>query len=70
VEWFRLAAAQGNAEVLFNLAVSHSNGEGVPQDYDAALRLFKRAAALGYAEAAAEVDELQAQLGARSGRRA
>jgi len=54
VKWFRLAAAQGFPDALFNLG--HENG--VSQDYDAALLLYRRAATEGPAAAAAKVEEL------------
>ncbi|KAJ1450717.1 hypothetical protein M885DRAFT_447392 [Pelagophyceae sp. CCMP2097] len=52
VSWYRLAAAQGDADALFNLGDCYTDGEGVPQDDDEAQRLFKRAAAEGHAGAA------------------
>mmetsp|Transcript_18308 Transcript_18308/g.63088 ORF Transcript_18308/g.63088 Transcript_18308/m.63088 type:complete len:121 (-) Transcript_18308:106-468(-) len=68
VRWYRLAAAQGYADALFNLGACHANGHGVPQDYHEALRLFKRAAAKGHAGAAAQVERLGPRLAAHSGR--
>ncbi len=68
VQWFRLAAAQGDADALFNLGVCHVNGDGVPQDYHEALRLYKRAAAKGHPGAAGAVDELEAHLAAQRSR--
>mmetsp|Transcript_18307 Transcript_18307/g.63084 ORF Transcript_18307/g.63084 Transcript_18307/m.63084 type:complete len:86 (-) Transcript_18307:106-363(-) len=65
---YRLAAAQGYADALFNLGACHANGHGVPQDYHEALRLFKRAAAKGHAGAAAQVERLGPRLAAHSGR--
>jgi hypothetical protein len=59
--WFRLAAAQGDAEGLFILGACHENGEG-PQDDDEALRCYKRAAAKGHAGAAAAVKRLETWL--------
>jgi hypothetical protein len=67
VKWFRLAAAQGDSDALFNLATCYANGHGAPRDDHEALRLFKRAAAEGDADAAARVKELTNWLAARSG---
>jgi hypothetical protein len=68
VKWYRLAAAQGYAEALFNIAACHYYGQGAPRDLHEALRLYKRAAAQGHAGAAAEVEELRALLAAGHGR--
>jgi TPR repeat protein len=39
VKWYRLAAGQGHAQRRYNLASGYENGgQGVPQDYTAALR--------------------------------
>jgi len=66
VSWYRLAAAQGDADALFNLGDCYTDGEGVPQDDDEAQRLFKRAAAKGHAGAAGMV-ELEALAARASG---
>ena len=44
-KWYRLAAAQGNAEAQFNLGIMYANGHGVPQDYVQAHKWFNLAAA-------------------------
>jgi hypothetical protein len=62
VKWFRLAVAQGEPEALLNLGWCLSQTARA-QDFDAALRLFKRAAAKGNAAAAAEVERLAARSG-------
>jgi len=62
LKWFNLAAAQGDLDALFNLGMCHANGQGVLRDDDAALRLYKRAAAEGHADAAEAVAELEAIL--------
>ena len=45
------AAEQGDAVAQFNLGVMYYGGEGVPQDYEEALRWYKLAAEQGYAVA-------------------
>ena len=45
LKWFRLAAAQGDADEQFNLGVMHGNGQGVPDDYVQAHKWFNLAAA-------------------------
>jgi len=64
VKWYRLAAAQSLPDALFNLGTCYGLGHGVPQDLNEALRLFKRAAAEGYAGAPAAVDKLLAAVAA------
>ncbi|KAJ1459323.1 hypothetical protein M885DRAFT_560663 [Pelagophyceae sp. CCMP2097] len=64
VQWYRLAAAQGDAGALDNLGSCYGKGFGVPQDDHEALRLYKRAAAKGDAGAAAAVEKLSARLAA------
>ena len=51
LKWYRLAAAQGDAEAQLNLGVMYAHGHGVPQDYAEALKWFRLAAAQGHAEA-------------------
>lgn len=43
----RLAAERGEASAQFELGARHAGGEGVPQDWAAALAWFRRAAAAG-----------------------
>lgn len=38
VRWYRMAAAQGNADAMNNLGVSYSSGLGVRQDFAEAVR--------------------------------
>ena len=38
VKWYRLAAAQGNADVQFNLGTMYYDGKGVTQDYAEAVK--------------------------------
>ena len=44
-KWFRLAAAQGDAEAQHNLGVLYRRGQGVPQDYVEAHKWLNPAAA-------------------------
>jgi len=62
IEWWLLVAEQGNASALYYLGACYAIGEGLPVDLDEALRLYKRAAAKGHAEAAAEAKQLGAFL--------
>jgi TPR repeat protein len=64
VRWYRLAAAEGHADALYNLGACYANGPGVPRDIDEALRLYKRAAAEGHAGAVEEVEHLRGFLAA------
>ena len=50
-QWYRLAAAQGDAWAQLDLGVLYSHGHGVPQDSTEALKWFRLAAAQGLAEA-------------------
>jgi len=40
VKWYRLAAAQGLPDALYNLGMCYEYGEGVPEDDHEALRLY------------------------------
>ena len=51
LKWFRLAAAQEDADAQFNLGAMSHNGQGIPQDYTEALKWYRLAAAQGSAEA-------------------
>jgi TPR repeat protein len=53
--WFEKAAAQGDAEALYNLGVLHAKGRGVPQDPARARALWEEAAAKGHAQAQANL---------------
>ena len=46
VNWYRLAAEQGNAYAQSRLGVMYYNGQGVPQDDGEAVKWFRKAAAL------------------------
>ena len=50
-ELLRLAAEQGEASAQFNLGSRYNNGEGVPQDYQEAMKWFRLAAEQGDADA-------------------
>ncbi len=45
MEWYSIAAAQGDVDAHYNLGIMHLNGEGIPQNYEQAFQLFKVAAA-------------------------
>ena len=49
VELLKTRAAQGEAEAQSALGFKYVTGEGVPQDYTAALKWYRRAAAQGIA---------------------
>jgi hypothetical protein len=61
VQWWRLAAAQDQPEALYYLGACYDNGDGVLEDVDEALRLYKIAAAKGHAGAAAAVGAMEAR---------
>ena len=47
VEWYRLAAEQGDANAQNNLGFMYGNGRGVPQDYVEAHKWYNLAASNG-----------------------
>ena len=49
--WYRLAADRGIVEAMNVLGIAYMRGRGVREDFHAALELFFKAAALGYAPA-------------------
>ena len=51
LNWYRLAAAQGDASAQFNLGQLYYKGEGVPQDYAEALKWLRLAAEQGQVSA-------------------
>ena len=51
LKWFRLAAAQGNAEAQNSIGGMYYSGLGVTKNHQEALRWFRLAAAQGYADA-------------------
>ena len=50
IEQLRKAAEQGDASAQYNLGLSYATGEGVPQDYQEAVKWFRLAAEQGNAE--------------------
>ena len=48
-EEFLKAADQGDASAQYNLGVMYGKGQGVPRDYEAAVRWYRRAAEQGHA---------------------
>jgi uncharacterized protein len=51
VNWFRLAASEGDAPAQFNLGVMYAEGRGVPQDYAEAVHWYRLAADRSHAQA-------------------
>ncbi len=51
IQWYRRAAAQGDALAQFQLGVSYANGQGVKQSSEEAVRWYRRAAEQGDAVA-------------------
>lgn len=49
VRWYRAAAAQGNLDGVAGLAEMHAKGEGVEQNFDKALELYRQAGESGHA---------------------
>ena len=58
---YEKAAADGNAEAMFNLGVLHIKGQGVTQDYGQARQWYEKAAAAGNAGAMASLGALYAE---------
>ena len=51
IEQLRLAAEQGDASAQFRLGLLYDTGEGVPQDYQEAVKWYRLAAEQGNARA-------------------
>lgn len=51
VHWYREAAMQQNPDGEFGLGEMYAKGEGVEQDFEAAVEMFMRAAVGGHAQA-------------------
>ena len=49
IEWYQLAATQGDAHAQHNLGVMYAKGEGVPRDFKEAVRWYRLAAEQGEA---------------------
>ncbi|KAJ1451165.1 hypothetical protein M885DRAFT_530461 [Pelagophyceae sp. CCMP2097] len=62
VEWFTLAAKQGEPNAVYNLGCCFENGLGVEADFDEALRLYKVAVERGCEDAQEAVDDLEKQM--------
>ena len=60
LRWYKLAAAQGLSEALFNVGWYYEQGHGVAADKAEAIRWYKRAAAAGRPDAAATLARLGA----------
>jgi TPR repeat protein len=55
-KFYRLAAIQGNVQAHFNLGILYCQGEGVPQSFVEAKKLFEVAAAQGFGCAVASLN--------------
>ena len=60
IRWYRLAAAQGDADAQFNLGLMFEKGQDVAKDKAEAIRWYRLAAAQGDADAIAELQQLGA----------
>ena len=57
VKWFRLSAAQGNAEAQFNLGLMYQNGYGTPRNMEEAVKCYLLSAKQGNAAAKYAVNQ-------------
>lgn len=55
-EWRHLASERGDARAQYLLGLMYEKGEGVEKDADEAMKWFRKAAELGYAEAQSNQD--------------
>merc|ERR1712139_115880 len=55
MKWYRMAADQGNADAQCNIGNMYYDGQGVAQDYSAAMKWYRMAAGQGYAQAVRNV---------------
>ena len=62
IKVLQLIAAQGDADAQFNLVVMYHTGQGVPQDYTQAHKLYNLAAAQGHANGAKNRDLVAKQM--------
>ena len=60
LQWYGRAVAQDDKEGLFKLGTMYEAGHGVPQDFDAAMFWFHKAARQGHAEAQWQLGQMQA----------
>jgi TPR repeat protein len=58
MEWWRLAAAQGDLDAQYNLGVCYERGEGVEVDYEEAVKWYRIAARAGHEDAYRALDAL------------
>jgi TPR repeat protein len=58
MEWWRLAAAQGDLDAQYNLGVCYERGEGVEVDYEEAVKWYRIAAKAGHEDAYRALDAL------------
>ena len=62
LQWFKLAAAQGNANAQLNIGIMYRKGEGVIQDYVRAHMWYNLSAAGGNADVAKDRDLVAAKM--------
>ena len=51
VEWYQIAAEQGEARAQYDLGLMYANGKGVPKDASEAVKWYLKAAVQGYVSA-------------------
>jgi hypothetical protein len=60
--WYRMAAKAGHPAAAACLAELYEGGRGVPRDPAKALKLYRRALAAGYVDAASQVQRIEAEF--------
>lgn len=56
--FFKKAAALGSIEARHNIGIMYNNGDGVPQDYDEAIRNFEMSAHSGFEDSMIKLGEI------------
>ena len=59
--WWKLSAAKGYYPALQNLGLMYRDGQGVPQDFELAAKLFSDGAEQGYRDAQMEIGQMCAK---------
>ena len=57
IDWYTRAAEQGNSGAQYDMAVCYLTGDGVVADVELGMMWMQRAAELGYAKAAAFLED-------------